>query len=110
LTPGSSAASSNLVVTTIPQHARLDRRMPWMPPTITVALLLPMLLWRRRRPFRSMRLSVLLFAALLGGAMLSLSGCGGGLALPNSSTTYTISVTGTSGVTSHTTTVTLTVQ
>jgi hypothetical protein len=110
LTPGNSAGSSNLVITTIPRHAQLDRRSPWMPSTITVALLLPLLLWRRRRQLRSMRVHVLLFAALLGGAMLSLSGCGGGLELPSTSTTYTISVTGTSGATSHTTTVTLTVQ
>jgi hypothetical protein len=110
LTPGSSAASTSLVITTIPRHAHLDRRMPWMPPAITVALLMPLLLWRRRRALGSMRCGVVLLAALLGGAMLSLSGCGGGIELPSTSTTYTISVTGTSGVTSHTTTVTLTVQ
>jgi len=73
-----------------------------------VALLLPVLWWRRRKPFRSIRLSILLLAMMLGGAMLSLSGCTGGLQLP--SATYTIMVSGTSGPTSHTTTVTLTVQ
>jgi hypothetical protein len=108
LTPGSNPASSSLVITTIPQEARLERRAPWLPPSIMVALLLPVLWWRRRKPFRSVRLSIILLAATLGGAMLSLSGCTGGLQLP--SATYTISVSGTSGNISHTTTVTLTVQ
>jgi hypothetical protein len=108
LTPGGSPASSTLVITTLPQQARLDHHAPWLPQTLMVALLLPVLWWRRRKPFRSIRLSILLLAMILGGAMLSLSGCTGGLQLP--SATYTIMVSGTSGPTSHTTTVTLTVQ
>jgi hypothetical protein len=69
---------------------------------------MPLLWWRRRKPLRSVRLSIILLAAMLGGAMLSLSGCTGGLELP--SATYTLTVVGTSGNTNHTTTVTLTVQ
>jgi hypothetical protein len=107
-TPGSSPASSSLVITTLPQQARLEHRTPWLPQTIVVALLLPLLWWRKRKPFRSVRLSIIVLAAMLGGAMLSLSGCTGGLQLPSAS--YTITVTGTSGNTSHTTTVILTVQ
>ena len=108
LTPGSGPASSSLVITTLPQQARLDHHRPWLPQSIMVALLLPLLWWRRRKPFRSVRLSVILLGAMLGGAILSLSGCTGGLQLP--SATYTLTVSGTSGNISHTTTVTLTVQ
>ena len=106
--PGSSPTSSSLVITTIPQQARLEHRAPWLPPAVTVALLVPLLWWRRRKPFHPMRLSILLLAAILGGAIVTLSGCTGGLQLP--SNTYTLSVSGTSGNISHTTTVTLTVQ
>ena len=54
---------------------------------------------------------VLLFASL--GAITVLSGCGGGFGLANISpppTSYTITVTGTSGADLKTTTVQLTVQ
>jgi hypothetical protein len=107
-TPGSGPASSSLVITTLPQQAHLDHYRPWLPQSIVVALLMPLLWWRRRKPLRSVRLSIILLAAMLGGAMLSLSGCTGGLELP--SATYTLTVVGTSGNTNHTTTVTLTVQ
>jgi len=111
--PGNSPVSSSLIITTLPQQARLEprtpwHRAPWLPQSIVVALLLPLLWWRKRKPFRSVRLGIVVLAAMVGGAMLSLSGCTGGLQLP--SATYTITVIGNSGNTSHTTTVTLTVQ
>jgi sugar lactone lactonase YvrE len=63
------------------------------------------------------RLLVVVFALILGGiGAATLSGCGGGYALPSTTTpsptpkTYTITVTGTSAAIQHSTTVTLTVN
>jgi len=61
---------------------------------------------RRRR--RWITLCLLAVASL--GAISALSGCGGGLALPKTSQSYTLTVKGTSGATSQSTTVNLTVQ
>jgi hypothetical protein len=64
---------------------------------------------KRRR--RWITLGVLLFASVT--ALTALSGCGGGFGLGShegGSTSYTITVTGTSGETQQTTTVQLTVQ
>jgi hypothetical protein len=68
------------------------------------------------RPERSRRLSrafaVVRSLALIGVSSLSLASCNGGFAFkaPVSPTTYTITVTGTSGTDQHSTTVTLIVQ
>jgi ABC-type glycerol-3-phosphate transport system substrate-binding protein len=55
-----------------------------------------------------------LFLLLVGIASLAtaaaLTGCGGGFALPQTSQSYTLTITGTSGSDTHSTTVQLTVQ
>jgi sugar lactone lactonase YvrE len=108
VTPGSSLSSSSMTVQTIAEQASA-REGParWPLPTglITVALLV--LPFRRRgRVFIGLACWLLLL-----GASTALTGCGGGFALPQSpSATYTITVTGTSGSTQHSTTVQLTVR
>jgi hypothetical protein len=110
-----------MTIQTAAQAARnTPKRWPFLPPGITVALVAP-LFWRRFRDRKQWSghqlllgtfLGVFLFAMLAGGAAL-MTGCGGGFALPvahPSSTTYTITVTGTSGSDTHSTTVSLIVQ
>ncbi len=69
---------------------------------------------RRRREHFSGFLSVALLLLATGVASLGVMGCGAGFALPGTNTpaatTYTITVTGTSGSEQHTTTVTLVMQ
>jgi hypothetical protein len=72
----------------------------------TALLILP---FRRRKRFSSLLacLGLLLFS------VVSLTACGGGFALPKtaiSPTTYTVTVTGTSGTLQHSTTVQITVR
>jgi len=109
VTPGSSAAQSSMSIQTTPQQASAkDSRPRWpfeAPVVAALVLLVPGKRWRARR--RWMNLAC--FVALLGIAA-STTGCGGGFALPTIATTYTITVTGTSGSDTHSTTVTLTVQ
>jgi hypothetical protein len=109
VTPGGESASSVMTVQTTTALAQMHRpaRLPWMS-AVTLAFCIPLLWWRRRNRQRLLPtgLLVLLFSA--GAAMLS--GCGGGYYAQPPSQTYTITVTGTSGSTQHSTTVTLTVQ
>jgi hypothetical protein len=51
---------------------------------------------------------MLIFTVL--GIVTAMVGCGGGFAMPQQSHTYTLTVTGTSGTTTHSTTVLLTVK
>jgi sugar lactone lactonase YvrE len=104
VTPGSSSAQSTMTVQTITQDAKNSRRdWPFAAPVFAaMLLLLPKKRWRSRRLF-----NLACIVALLGIAASSI-GCGGGFALP--AKTYTITVTGTSGTDTHSTTVTLTVQ
>jgi hypothetical protein len=68
--------------------------------------MLPFRRWRRTWKGKLLLLAAAL--ASLGGAA-SLTACGGGFGL-NQSQTYTLTVTGTSGEDTHSTTVQLTVQ
>jgi hypothetical protein len=64
----------------------------------------------RRRRWRAL-LGMLALAAVFAGSMAACSGGGGGGGKPGTTAgTYTITVTGTSGATTETGTVTLTVQ
>ena len=106
VTPGSSAAESNMVVQTASLQASAKTRWPLGAPIFAaLLLLLPGRRWRSGRRFVNLACLV----ALLGLAGSTI-GCGGGFALPSTAKTYTITVTGTSGSDTHSTTVTLTVQ
>ena len=105
VTPGGSGASSTMTVRTITQDAENGHRdWPFVAPVFAaLLLLLPNKRWRSARGFMNLACIV----ALLGIAASAI-GCGGGFALP--AKTYTITVTGTSGSDTHSSTVTLTVQ
>jgi hypothetical protein len=116
VTPGASGATTVMSVTTpslLVQATPRDRG----PTSGTAPLLatlagIPLLglYWRRRRKgFPPRLLTALLFAALSLLPIAALSGCAGGYfgAVPE---TYTITVVGTSGALSESTTVSLTVQ
>ena len=75
--------------------------------TLALLVLLPFRRWRR--VLKGRLLMLLLGLASLGTAA-ALTGCGGGFALPLTSQSYTLTVTGTAGSDTHSTTVQLTVQ
>ncbi|WP_353067440.1 choice-of-anchor D domain-containing protein [Tunturibacter psychrotolerans] len=113
VTPGSSGAQATMIVqTTIQQAAGRGDLSPW---PFTAPVFAALLLLFPGRRFRSGKrgwgvfTSLACFVALLG-ITASTIGCGAGFALPSSAKTYTITVTGTSGSDTHSTTVTLTVQ
>ncbi|MGO9273506.1 MAG: beta strand repeat-containing protein [Terriglobia bacterium] len=120
VTPGASGASSQLTLTTAaPAYAMMVPPSTGLPPAALPALLLAMMppalvgWWRvRRKSPRWAPATCLLFGALLAATFMA--GCGtGGYPLAKVGGTpvgnYTVTVTGTSGSTQHTTTVTLTV-
>jgi hypothetical protein len=107
VTPGSTSASSTLTVT-IPATASVVRPNLWpmATPVLAVLFMLPFRRWRKvwRGKF------LLLVAGLASLACAaSLTGCGGGFGFIQSQT-YTLTITGTSGEDTHSTTVQLTVQ
>jgi hypothetical protein len=111
VTPGSAGATSQLTIqTAAAASAEPAKASPW--PLAAPALGLIGLFFvpgKRRR--RWITLGVLLITSL--GAITALSGCGGGFGLGNVTpppSSYTITVTGTSGSSVQTTTVQLTVQ
>jgi hypothetical protein len=110
VTPGSAGATSTMTVQTSTQTAAINetRTLPrWpiaAPALAAVFFLIP---FRRLRRWRSL-LCLALFSLVIGG----LSGCGGGFGLANTTlkpSTYTITVTGTSGSITHSTSVQITV-
>ena len=109
VTPGASGAPSTMTVQTTTQLlAQTHRHSPW---PFTAPVLVALLLFLPNKKLRSRKLFTHL-ACLVAfiGIAVSTTGCGGGFALPSTARTYIITVTGTSGSLSHSTTVTLTVQ
>ena len=105
VTPGSSSASSTLSIQTA--TAVVAAKRPWWPLVLPAMGLIGLCFLPDKRRRRCVALTLLLFASL--GALMALSGCGGGFAIPEGQT-YTITVIGTSGTIQQATTVKLTVQ
>jgi multisubunit Na+/H+ antiporter MnhE subunit len=80
---------------------------PMATPALALLLLLPFRRWRNA--FRGKLLLLVVALASLATAA-ALTGCGGGFALPQTSQSYTLTITGTGGSDNHSTTVQLTVQ
>jgi uncharacterized repeat protein (TIGR01451 family) len=106
LTPGSSAATTQLSIQTAAPVTAAGTSSGW-PIAASVLPLLGLLFGVRKLRRRWVTLAVLLIASL--GALTALTGCGGGFGLITS-TSYSVTVTGTSGAIQQTTTVQLTVQ
>jgi hypothetical protein len=109
VTPGGESEGSVLTIQTASLAAQAHRQdgWPWVP-EVMLAFCIPLLWWRRRE--RIWRLGCGLLCLLLSVGAVMLTGCGGGYYSQAPAQTYTITVTGTSGSTQHSTTVTLTVQ
>ncbi|MGD0646461.1 MAG: choice-of-anchor D domain-containing protein [Acidobacteriaceae bacterium] len=109
VTPGGESSGSVLTIQTasLTTQARAHSGWRWMP-GVTLAFCIPLLWWRRKE--RIWRLGCRLLCLLLSVGAAMLTGCGGGYYSQVPAQTYTITVTGTSGSTQHSTTVTLTVQ
>jgi hypothetical protein len=113
VTPGSHGASSAMTVLTTAQHAAVENQpslWPCAAPVFAAALLFfPAKRLRRGKKAWGVFANLVCIIALLG-LVASMTGCAAGFALPSTGKTYTITVTGTSGSNTHSTTVTLTVQ
>jgi hypothetical protein len=109
VTPGGESEGSVLTIQTASLVAQAHAYSGWRwMPGVTLAFCIPLLWWRRRD--RVWRLGSGLLCLLLSVGAAMLTGCGGGYYSQAPTRTYTITVTGTSGSTQHSTTVTLTVQ
>jgi hypothetical protein len=114
VTPGAASAGSVMTVT-IPALRGQNRGVPAdgrpaAPPIVFATLLLAFGLARNKRVRKQFSSAQMLFLlALIGGLCATIAGCGGtGFAVPQS--TSTITVTGTSGTLTHSATVTLTLK
>jgi N-acetylneuraminic acid mutarotase len=108
VTPGSSSASSTLTIQTANPEAALTTKDSKWPLTASALSLIGMFFLPGKRRRRWITLTVLLLASL--GAFTALTACGGGFGFTSSATSYTITITGSSGSVQQTTTVPLTVE
>jgi hypothetical protein len=106
---GAGPENSTFTVQTANSQTALSRSSFWPTTTAALALLILVPFRRWRRAWKGKLLLLVAGLASLAGAA-SLMGCGGGFALPLQPQTYTITITGTSGTDTHSTTVQLTVQ
>jgi hypothetical protein len=110
VTPGSTSANSTLTIQTAAiAKAEPAKNLRW-PLAAPVLALIGIFFLPGKRRRRWITTAILLFASL--SAFTALTGCGGGFGLVKviTPTSYTITVTGTSGSEVQTTTVQLTVQ
>jgi hypothetical protein len=108
VTPGSSSASSQLTIQTLSTAAAASGLSAWAVAASALPLL-SLFLGTRRFRKRWVTLGILFVASL--AAAVGLTGCGGGFGLSGvPPTTYSVTVTGTSGAVQQTTTVQLTVK
>ena len=107
VTPGSESGTSTLTVTTAATAGMVRPNLwPMGTPVLALLFMLPFRRWRKL--WRGKLLLLVAGLASLAGAA-SLMGCGGGFGLKTSQT-YTLTITGTSGTDTHSTTVQLTVK
>jgi hypothetical protein len=102
-TPGSQGAATTLSIH-IPQ-TQAEFSLPGEAPLLATLLVLPLAALRRRR-----RLTSLLLAGFIAITFIGMISCGAGGYFSQPQQTYNITITGTSGALTHSTTVTLTVQ
>jgi hypothetical protein len=114
VTPGSAGGNSTLTIQTAVASAEAQRSLwPMAAPVLALILFVPFRRWRKAWP--SKLLLLVAAVASLAGAV-SLMGCGGGFALLQATQptqtpkSYVLTITGTSGSDTHSTTVQLTVQ
>jgi hypothetical protein len=110
VTPGSTSANSTLTVQTATTATTAAKAAPgtaW-PLAVPALAAVGMFFVPGRRRRRWISLGILLLGSL--GAMTALSGCNGGFRFTQPSQTYTLTITGTSGTDTHSTTVQLTVE
>jgi predicted secreted protein len=110
VTPGSSTVTATLTITLplLSAHASPGLRMRDAAPAL-LALLLPLTaLYRRRRQWRSFLIVAMASVALASAT--GLIGCGSGGFFNQPPQTYTLTVSGTSGTATQSTTLTLTVE
>jgi hypothetical protein len=115
ITPGSESATSQLTIQTAATSAAVAPSSHGTGKGIAAAAL-PMfavllVFWRRRRNLARPWLAICLLLATSFAGIATLTGCGGGFSLPEkTAVTYNITITGTSGSITQSTTVQLTVQ
>jgi sugar lactone lactonase YvrE len=110
VTPGSNGAQTTMTVQTVKPLANLQHRgfSKGYETLVFGLLLLPFAGSRKgRRVAQQSPMRVLAFALLSLGIACAATGCGAGGLFSNPSNTYIVTVTGTSGTLSHSTTVTL---
>ena len=109
VSPGSGSGNSTLTIQTAGGQLARSRTSIWPLATPALALLLMIPMRRWRKAWKGKLMLVVVGLVSLASA-LTLMGCGGGFALLQPSQTYTITITGSSGADTHSTTVQLTVQ